>query len=60
MERHISGGGGKVAVIVTAAVALTGLTALVASRMGKLLSLGLQQLVEGLLYAASDQFLFAP
>ena len=39
MERHISGGGGKVAVIVTAAVALAGFVAFVARRLRQLFSL---------------------
>ena len=54
MERHIPGSGGKISVIMTAAVALAGLAALVASCLGKFPGFGLQQLVEGLLHAAAD------
>ena len=46
MERHIPGGGGKLSVIVPAAVALMGLIALIVSRVGQLLGLLLQQLVQ--------------
>ena len=56
MERNVSGGGSKVPVIVAAAVALTGLTALVAGCLGQSLSLGFQKLVESLLRTATDQF----
>ena len=58
MKRYIAGSGGKVPVIVAAAVALTGLAALVSGRLGQLLGFGLQQLVEGLLHAAADQFFY--
>src|SRR5699024_1482476 len=44
------------AVVVAAAVALALLIALVPGRLGQLLRLGLQQFVEGFLYAASYQF----
>ena len=40
MERHIPGGGGKVPVIVAAAIALTRFTALVSGRLGELLGFG--------------------
>ena len=60
MERDVSGGGGKVPVIVTAAVALAGLIALVPGRLGQLLRFGLQQLVEGFLYASAHKFLELP
>ncbi len=60
MERDIAGGGGKVAVIVAAAVALTGLAALVAGRLRQGLRLLFQQLVQGFLHAAADQFLDLP
>ena len=55
MERHIPGGGGEISVIVTAAVALTGLTALVAGCLGQFLRLRLQKLIEGFIHAAADQ-----
>ena len=47
MERDVAGGRGKVAVIVTAAVALTGLAALVAGRLRQRLRLLFQQLIQG-------------
>ena len=55
MKRYIAGSGGKVPVIVAAAIALTRFTALVSGRLGEFLGFGLQQLVEGLLHAAADQ-----
>ena len=57
MERDVAGGRGKVAVIVAAAVALTSLTALVAGGLCQGLRLLLQQLVQGFLHAAANQFL---
>ena len=56
MERNISGGSGKVPVIVAAAVALAGLISLVAGSLGQFFGLLLQQFVQRLFYAASDQF----
>ena len=47
MERDVAGGGGKVAVIVAAAVALAGLAALVAGRLRQRLRLLFQQLIQG-------------
>ena len=47
MERDIAGGRGEAAVIVTAAVALTGLAALIAGGLRQRLRLLLQQLVRG-------------
>ena len=44
----------------TAAVALTGLAALIAGRLRQGLRLLLQQLVQGFLHAAADQFLDLP
>ena len=60
MKRYIAGSGGKVPVIVAAAVALTGLAALVSGRLGQLLGFGLQQLVEGLLHAAATNSFIWP
>ena len=60
MERDVAGGRGEVAVIVAAAVALTGLAALVAGGLCQGLHLLLQQLVQGFLHAAADQFLDLP
>ena len=57
MERDVAGGRGKIPVIVAATVALTSLTALVAGRLRQGLRLLLQQLVQGFLHAAADQFL---
>ena len=57
MERDVAGGGGEIPVVVAAAVALTGLAALVAGRLRQRLCLFLQQLVKGFFYAAADQFL---
>ena len=53
MERHVSGGRGKVPVIVPAAVALAGLIALVAGSLGQFLCILLQKLVQRLFYAPS-------
>ena len=60
MERDIAGDRGKVAVVVTAAVALMGLAALIAGRLRQGLRLLFQQLVQGFFHAASDQFLDLP
>ena len=60
MERDVAGGCGEIAVIVTAAVALTGLAALIAGRLRQGLRLLLQQLVQGFLHAAANQFLDLP
>ena len=57
MERNVTGGRGEVAVIVAAAVALAGLAALVAGRLRQRLRLLFQQLVQGFLHTAADQFL---
>ena len=54
MERHIPGGGGKLSVIMTAAVALAGLAALVAGCLGEFFRFGFQKLVERLLHTAAD------
>ena len=60
MERDVAGGRGKITVIVTAAVALTGLAALKAGRLRQRLRLLLQQLVQCFLHAAADLFLELP
>ena len=57
VERDVAGGRGEFAVIVTAAVALTGLAALVAGRLRQRLRLFFQQFVQGFLHAAANQFL---
>ena len=49
-----AGSRGEAAVMVAAAVALTGLAALVARRLRQRLRLFLQQLVQRLFYAATD------
>ena len=56
MERNVAGGRGEIPVIVSAAAALPGLAALVASRLRQRLRLLFQQLVQRFFYAASDQF----
>jgi len=57
VERDVAGGRGEIAVIVSAAVALTGLAALIAGRLRQGLRLLFQQLVQGFLNAAANQFL---
>ena len=57
LESDVPGASGEAAAVVAAAVALTLLIALIPGRLGQLLRLGLQQLVEGFLYAASHKFL---
>ena len=54
MERDIAGSGSKVAVIVAAAVALTGLAALIAGGLRQRVRLLFQQLVQGFLYTSSN------
>ena len=54
MERDVAGSGGKVAVIVAAAVALTGLAALVASRLRQRLRFFFQKFVQRLFYASAN------
>ena len=57
MERNVAGGRGEIPVVVTAAVALTGLAALIAGRLRQRLRLLFQQLVQGFFYTAANQFL---
>ena len=59
-EGYISESGGEVAAIVAAEVALALLIALRSRRLGLLLRLGRQQLIERLFYDASNQFLDFP
>jgi len=54
VERDVAGGRGEVAVIVAAAVALTGLAALIASRLRQRLRLLFQQFVQGFFYTSSN------
>ena len=54
MERNVAGCCGEVTVIVTAAVALTGLTALVAGRLRQRLRFFFQKLVQRLFYASAN------
>ena len=54
MECDVTGGRGEAAVVVTAAVALTGLAALIAGGLRQGLRLLLQQLVQGFLYTSSN------
>ena len=60
MECYIPGSGGKISVIMTAAVALASLAALVAGCLGQFLRLCVQKIVECLLHAAADQLLDLP
>ena len=60
LEGDIPGSGGEVSAIVAAAIALALLIALVPGRLGQFLSLSLQQLVEGFLYASAHKFLELP
>ena len=60
VERDVAGGRGEIPVVVTAAVALTGLAALIAGRLRQGLRLLFQQLVQGFLHAAANQFLELP
>ena len=60
LEGDISRGGCEVAVVVTAAIALALLVALIPGRLGQFLSLGLQQLVQCFLYASAYKFLELP
>src|SRR5699024_7673448 len=60
LEGDISRGGCEVAVVVTAAIALALLVALIPSRLGQLLRLSIQQLIEGFFYAASYQLFNFP
>ena len=56
MERDVTGSGGKAAVVVAAAIALTSLVALIAGGLRQVLRLLFQQLVQSFLHAATDQF----
>ena len=54
VERDVAGGRGEVLVVVTAAVALTGLAALIAGRLRQGIRLLFQQLVQGFFYTSSN------
>ena len=56
LQGNVPGSGGEVAAVVAASVPLARPITLVPGRLRQLLCLGLQQLVEGFLYAASNQF----
>src|SRR5699024_6486450 len=60
LEGDISRSGGEISAIVAAAIALALLIAFIPGSLGQFLSLGLQQLVEGFLYAASYHLLELP
>lgn len=60
LEGDISGSGGEIAAIVSAAVALALLIALISGCLSQLFCLDLQKLVEGFLYAAAHKFLELP
>ena len=57
MERDISGGSGKIPVIVAAAVALASLISLIPGCLREFLCLLLQQLIQRFFHTAADQFL---
>ena len=57
MERDISGGSGKISVIVAAAVALASLISLIPGCLREFLCLLLQQLIHRFFHTAADQFL---
>ena len=57
LEGDIPGSGSEAAAVMAAAVTLELLIAFVPSRLSEFIRLGLQQLVEGFLYAASPQIL---
>ena len=54
MERDVTGDGGKIPVIMAAAVALTSLAALVAGGLRQGLRLFFQQFVQGFFYTSSN------
>ena len=54
VERDVVGGRGEIPVVVAAAVALTGLAALIAGRLRQRLRLLFQQLVQGFFYTSSN------
>ena len=60
MQCHVAGGRGQVPVVVAAAVALTGLVALVSCGLRQLLRFCLQQFVQRFLNAPAHQFLDLP
>ena len=60
LEGDIPGSSGEMAAVVAAAVALALLITLIPGCLGQSLCLGLQQLVERFLYAASYQLLELP
>ena len=60
MERNVTGGRGEAAIIVSAAVALTGLAALIAGSLSQLLGLLLQQFIQRFFHAAANQFFQLP
>ena len=54
MERDVTGGGGEVAVIVTAAIALTSLITLIARSLRQRLCLIFKKLIQRLFYTSSN------
>ena len=60
LQGNVPGSGGEVAAVVAAPVSLALLITLIPGRLGQLLCLGLQQFVEGFLYAASYQLFELP
>ncbi len=60
LECDVSGSGSEITVVVATAVALALLIALIPGRLGQLVGLCLQQLIERLFYTASHKFLELP
>lgn len=60
MERHIPGGCGEISGIVTAAVALAGLAALIAGCLGQLFRFCIQKLIQSFLDASRTNSLICP
>ena len=60
LEGDVPGSGSEITAVMAAAVALALLIALVPGRLGQFLRLGLQQLIEGFLCAASNSSLSWP
>ena len=60
MKCDVSGRGGEVPVIVAAAVAPTGLAALIAGSLSQLLGLLLQQFIQCFFHTAANQFFQLP
>jgi hypothetical protein len=60
VECDVTGGRGEISAVMTAAVALPFLTALIACCLRQFLRFGLQQPVERFFHATTDQFFYLP